>query len=155
MKTIQLTLALMLVGALTTSAQFFSGKFVPDVSVDQFKHLKVHHHHNKQDKYHGDLVVKGYSDFGMLWETEARMLGADEAEDIISKFNSPEDIKTVYEFKIALDGIEEEYFLMGYVRTDGHPAFIAVEEIFASTDEVDMLELKTFRLVKAHDLARN
>ena len=146
---------LLLFGALSGSAQFFSGKYLPDQTIDQFTHLKVHHHHHKTDKYHGDLEVKGYSDFGMLWEVRATMLSQQDAAPLIAKHNGEEAIKTVYEFKIAVDGIEEEYFLLGYEQANGHPAFIVVEEIFASVAEVDMLELKSFRLMKANDLARN
>lgn len=148
-----LTVIFVLMSVLSTQAQFFSGKFVPDQSVDQFSYLKVHHHHNKQDKYHGDLEVKVYTEYGLLWKTEATMLSDEKAAPIVSKFEGDENVLSVYEFKIAIDGIEEDYFLLGYRMANGHPAFIVVEEIFASEAELNLVDLKSFRLMKLHDLA--
>lgn len=120
--------------------------------MDEFEHLKVHHHHFKHDKYHGDLSVKGFSEFGELWELKATMITGDRAAKIISKFGEEEKVETVYEFKIAVDGIEEDFILMGYVDPNGHPGFIAIEEVFASEKEVNLLDLKSFKLIKAHHL---
>lgn len=141
-----------LFAATTLSAQFFSGYYVSDPPMDEFEHLKVHHHHFKHDKYHGDLSVKGFSEFGELWELKATMITGDRAAKIISKFGEEEKVETVYEFKIAVDGIEEDFILLGYVGRRGHPEFIAIEEIFASEQEIDLLELKSFKLIKAHHL---
>lgn len=134
------------------SAQFFSGYYISDPSQDAFEHLKIHHHHSKHHKYEGDLSVKGFSKYGELWELKATMISGEKASFFIEKFSNGNDIKTVYEFKIALDGIEEDFILLGYEGDDGHPAFSSVEEVYESAKEEKLVEFKTFNLIKAHHL---
>lgn len=137
---------------LSLSAQFFSGYYVSDPPQAEFEHLKIHHHHSKHHKYEGDLSVKGFTDYGELWELQAVMISGYKAANFINKFANEIDVQTVYEFKIAIDGIEEDFILMGYEDENGHPAFRAIEEIFKSAKEEALVEIKTFDLVKAHHL---
>ncbi len=136
----------------TVSAQFFSGYYVSDTTIEYFDHLKIHHHHSSHHKYEGDLTVQAFASHGELWSLPASMIEGEKAYYFIEKFAGDNKIKTVYEFKIAFDGIEEDFILMGYETKDGHPAFVAVEEIFDSKEEVNLLELKAFKLIKAHHL---
>ena len=129
-------------------AQFFSGKFHAEPSVDDFTYVKIKHHHSPHHKYEGDLTVLGYFNDLMIWESKAKMIVGERADFFVNKFADDESIRTVYEFKIALDGIEEDFILMGYEDRKGHPQFIAVEEVFADESEEDMLSIKSFKLVK-------
>ncbi|MFY0605791.1 MAG: hypothetical protein JXR10_03690 [Cyclobacteriaceae bacterium] len=146
----EILVALLLLGAISSSAQFFSGKYHSEPSLDEFDHLKIHHHHSPHHKYEGDLSVKGYSEYSELWEIKANMITGEKADFFIEKFGGDEEIQTVYEFKIELDGIEEDYILLGYENEQGHGRFIAIEEVFADASEEEMLSLKTFKLVKKH-----
>ncbi len=139
-----------LFGTLASSAQFFSGNYHSEPKLDEFEHLKIHHHHSWHHKYEGDLTVNGFGQSSKLWEVKANMIKGEKADFFIDKFSEGERIETVYEFKIALDGIEEDFILLGYENEDGHGRFIAIEEVFADTSEEEMLSLKTFRLVKRH-----
>lgn len=134
------------------SAQFFSGYFISDPPQEEFEHLKIHHHHSKHHKFDGDLSVKGFSEHGELWEMKAAVITGAKAAFFIKKFGDVNEIQTVYEVKIALDGVEEDFIMLGFEGADGHPEFVTVEEIFESTKEEELIELKTFKLIKAHHL---
>lgn len=137
-------------GVSTSYAQFFSGKYHSEPIVEEFDYLKVHHHHTKHHKYEGDLTVKGFGRTSELWELKAKMINGEKAEFFINKFGAGEKILTVYEFKLEIDGIEEDYILLGYENGKKHGQFIVIEEVFTDTAEEDMLSLKTFKLLKKH-----
>ncbi|MFT6867620.1 MAG: hypothetical protein ACJA08_002463 [Cyclobacteriaceae bacterium] len=136
------------------SAQFFSGYFVSDVPIDDFEHLKIHHHHSSHHKYEGNLMVKGFSEHGEIWEMNAEMITGDKADFFIKEFGGDYSIVTVYEIKIYFDGIEEDFILMGYEESDGHPAFVVVEEVYSDEDESNLIKLKSFKLKKAHHMEK-
>ncbi|MFY0598352.1 MAG: hypothetical protein JXR03_01690 [Cyclobacteriaceae bacterium] len=136
----------------SVSAQFFSGYFVSDPPQEEFEHLKIHHHHSKHHKYEGDLSVKAFLEFGELWELKANMIDGEKANFFVERFGRGKEIQTVYEIKIQLDGVEEDFILMGYEGENHHPAFIAIEELFENEKEEELIDVKSFRLVKAHHL---
>lgn len=133
---------------LTVFSQFFSGNYHSEPPLYEFDHLKIKHHHSPHHKYEGDLSVKAFTTTMMLWEVDAKMITGDRAKFFIEKFGEDEEIQTVYEFKIELDGIEEDYILLGYEDQKGKGCFLAVEEVFEDATEEDLLAIKTFRLVK-------
>jgi hypothetical protein len=132
----------------TSFAQFFSGNYHSEPTVEEFDYLKIHHHHLKHHKYEGDLNVKGFSQTSELWELKAKMISGEKSEFFINKFSGGEKILTVYEFKLEVDGIEEDYILLGHKNSKGHGQFIVIEEIFNDASEEEMLSLKTFKLIR-------
>jgi hypothetical protein len=147
----KLTLILLLIFAtLLSNAQFFSGNYHSEPAMNEFDHLKIHHHHSPHHKYEGDLTVVAYGQKSELWKMKANMITGEKADYFILNFGDSLEIRTVYEFKIALDGIEEDYILMGYENKEGHGRFLAIEVIFSDETEEKMLDLKSFRLIKKH-----
>jgi hypothetical protein len=141
----KLTLILILIFAtLLSKAQFFSGNYHSEPAMTEFNHLKIHHHHSPHHKYEGDLTVVAYGQNSELWEMKANMITGEKADYFILNFADSLEIQTVYEFKVALDGIEEDFILMGYENEDGHGRFLAIEEVFSDETEEKMLELKYF-----------
>ncbi len=118
--------------------------------MSEFDHLKIHHHHSPHHKYEGDHTVVAYGQSSELLEMRANMITGEKADYFILNFGVSLEIQTIYEFKIALGGIEEDFILLGYENEDGHGRFLAIEEVFSDETEEKMLDLKSFKLIKKH-----
>lgn len=138
------------VAFLTSQAQFFSGKYHSDPPKNEFDLLKIQHHRTPKSKFKGDLTVIGVVESSELWELKAKMIFGERANSLIDKFAGDQEIQTVYEFKLELDGIEEDYLLLGFENEDGQGEFIGIEKVFEDASEEEMLLMNTFRLYKKH-----
>ncbi|MFY0652864.1 MAG: hypothetical protein JXQ96_12550 [Cyclobacteriaceae bacterium] len=129
----------------SAQAQFYSGKYTCNPQMEDFDHIVVHQHpHHHQ--YGGDLTVKAFVEHGELWHSKAELLSDDKANEIIKKFGDNQEILSVYELEIELDGEDWEYFLLGYKDDNEKGSFIVVEEIFDIGDKTKAIEINTFKL---------
>ena len=125
------------------SAQHLTGYYESDPQMEDYDHFKVHH-------YHKSLEVKAYIAGGELWRCIAEEVTGEQAEYFIENYGKGKDIYSVHFVSTLLDGLEWEFFLLGYADEKGKNRFIVVEEIFTDQSREKLLEINTFEWSHTH-----
>ncbi|MEP0987310.1 hypothetical protein [Ekhidna sp.] len=150
MKTV--TVILLSILSLCSSAQFYSGYYVSDPQVHSFDHFKIKHKHD-HTQLDGDLIIHAYLDNDELWEQSAHYVEDDELRSkLIEDYSHGEDVISVHLLKFMWDGNEWEYILLGYINPDKHRHFIVIEEIFNDETETRLIEFNRFDWIKGHHI---
>ncbi len=142
----------LILSALNSTAQFYTGYYVSAPQVHAFDHFKIKqsHGHTKVD---GDLTIHAYMKHDEIWERTASFVSDKDMRDkLISAYSHGEDVISVHVLKFMWDGNEWEYILLGYLSQDKHRHFIVVEEIFNDESESKLLEFNRFDWVKGHHI---
>jgi hypothetical protein len=136
------------------SAQFFSGYYQSEPQMEGFDHFVVKHKHGDEGRYDGVFSLHAYIGHDEMWSQNAQTIHGDEAQYFIKKYSGGEDILSVHKMKIIWDGVEWEFFMLGYLDKHHHGRFIVVEEIFSDKTENELLELKKYYWKKGHHLSK-
>lgn len=133
---------------LALNAQFFTGNYVSEPQVEGFDRFYIKHNHGDEGRYEGVFSLKGFMGKYQMWVERAETIHGDEADKMIKEYGGGLDILSVHKMKMMWDGVEWEFFLLGYLDEKNHGAFVVVEELFTDETETTLLELNTFHWVK-------
>ena len=132
----------------TVTAQFFSGYYSSEPQVEGFHHFKIKHHQEHEGKYEGVFSMKAYVADHLVWEREAVTIHGDEADRMVADYGEGKEIVSVHKLRMLWDGVEWDFFFLGYLDAKGHGRFIVVEEIFSDETETDLLSIDKFHWSK-------
>lgn len=122
--------------------------------MEGFDHFEIRHEQGDQGKFEGVFTLHAYVDHMEMWAEEAVTITGEEADYFIEKYGEQRTIVSVHKMKILWDGLEWEFFLLGYLDRDDHGQFIVVEELFSDESEDELLEVKRYTWTKAHHISR-
>ena len=140
-------------GPFFLSAQFFSGYYESTPQMEGFDHFEIKHQHGDEGKYEGIFTLHAFVGHDEMWSEEAVTIHADEADYFIEQYGEGKDILSVHKMKILWDGLEWEFFLLGYLDDHHHGQFIVVEELFTDASETVLKEVRKYTWSKAHHLS--
>ena len=149
-RAVQLCLLLIVLSTIQLKGQFYSGNYVSQPQTEEYSHFQIKHHPH-HEKYGGDLQIKAFVGDHKLWTQNAILLDGSESEAFIKNYGADHDILSVYKLSILFDGVDWEYFLLGYEDERGHSRFRVVEEIFEIQGDAAPVELYVFDWCKKHD----
>ena len=133
--------------------QFFSGYYESTPKMEGFDHFEIKHQHGDEGRYEGVFTLHAYVGHDEMWSEEALTIHGEEAENFINLYGEGRDILSVHQMKILWDGLEWEFFLLGYLDDRQHGQFIVVEELFTDATETELKELKKYTWTKAHHIS--
>jgi hypothetical protein len=136
-------------------AQFFSGYYESEPRMDGFDHFVIKHKHGDEGRYEGVFSLHAYVGHDEMWSEHAVTIRGEEAQYFIDKYGKGNDIVSVHKMKIYWDGLEWEFFMMGYLDEHNHGRFIVVEELFADEEETELLQVNVYYWNKAHHLLKS
>jgi hypothetical protein len=142
MKKAGLSLMTLLFSSLLFS-QHLTGYYESDPQMENYDHFKIHHKHDH-------LEVKAFIGAGELWTTVAMEITDAKKDYFIKKYGKGNDITSVHELKVLLDGLDWEFYLLAYADDKGKNRFIVIEEIFMDETEEELLELHEFEWSHVH-----
>jgi hypothetical protein len=134
-------------------AQFFTGYYESEPQMEGFDHFWIKHRHGDEAKYDGIFTLHAYIGHNEAWSQTAITIHGAEAEGFIEKYGEGKDILSVHKMKLLWDGLEWEFFMLGF-KEEHHTSFIVVEEVFSDESETELLEINQYRWTKALHLSK-
>lgn len=149
-------MALVLLFSIPTflQAQFFSGYYQSEPRMEGFDHFIIRHQHGDEGKYEGIFTLHAFVDGMEMFAYPAETVKGEEAQYFIDRYGSQKDILSVHKMKIMWDGVEWEFFMLGYLDKQGHGRFVVVEEIFDDEEESTLLSINQYLWTRSHHLSR-
>ncbi len=92
--------------------------------------------------------MKAYVDDVMVWKRDAVTITGEEADYMVENYGEGKDILSVHKLKMLWDGVEWDFFFLGYLDSKGHGRFVVVEEIFSDVEETNLLKIEKFHWMK-------
>jgi hypothetical protein len=134
-------------------AQFFSGYYESTPLMEGFDHFEIKHLHGEEGRYEGVFTLHAFVGDDEMWSEEAVTIHGEEADYFISQYGEGRDILSVHKMRILWDGLEWEFFLLGYMDHRDHGRFIVVEELFTDASETQLKDVRKYHWAKVHHLS--
>lgn len=134
-------------------AQFFSGYYESEPKMEGFDHFSIKHRHGDESKYEGVFTLHAYIGHTEMWSQDAETIHGEEADYFVQTYGADKEILSVHKMKLLWDGLEWEFFMLGY-KEGHHTSFIVIEEVFADESKNELLEIKRYQWTKALHLSK-